>query len=286
MEKVKDFVAIDFEWKSSDKDVCAVGMVKVINNVIIGKYYSLVRPKTDNWDAHCCAKNGITPDMCKYAPSFEELEPMIESFVGLLPLVSHNYAQAEYYVFKNHARDNSPLRDAKYFDTMQSDGRSLAERCADLDIPFTIHHDALEDATATALLYIKVQGNEVVIPKTGEKKEKVKVSKRDSSLNYMIEADKVPYPDTPFMGEKFVVSGFPEDVRDKIITFIRDNFGGQSANSISGKTKVLVGHSEKCGPSKLVKAREAGCTIYNESTLLTDVIVPCGLEEEWKRVFG
>ena len=286
MKKVKDFVAIDFEWKSSDKDVCAVGMVKVINNVIIGKYYSLVKPKTDLWDFHCCASHGITSDMVSDAPSFMDLEPFMESFVGDLPMVGHNYSQSEYYVFKNHAREDSPLLRAEYIDTMKDDGRSLVERCAELGIPLLVNHDALEDAIATALLYIKVQGQELRNAKHLDKQRTKRTgSKRDSSLNYAVESEQVPYPDTPFMGAKFVVSGFPDIVRDKMIGFLRDNFGGQNSNNISGKTKILIGHSEKCGPSKLSKAKDLGCICFNEHTILTEVILKYGLSDEWENVF-
>ena len=287
MEKRLDFVAVDFEWKSSDKDVCALGMVKVMNSVVVGKYYSLVKPKTDEWDEHCCHPHGITPEMVQHAPTFAQLEPLMETFVGDLPLVGHNYEQAEKHVFANHARPDSPLRYRSFFDTMKDDKRKLIERCAEFGIPLEEHHDALEDAMATALLFMKLQDAEIIKPTPSEKpKAKMQGSKRDSSLNYKVEADKVPHPDTPFMDAKFVVSGFPDAVRDKIIAFLRDNFGGHSTNNLSGKTKILVGHSTKCGPSKLEKAKGFGCIIYNETTLFEEVIAKCGLMEEWKKTIG
>ena len=287
MKKVKDFVAIDFEWKSPDKDVCALGMVKVMNNIVVGKVYFLVKPKTDEWDKHCCSVHGITPEMVADAPTFAQLEPLMEAFVGALPMVGHNYAQAEKYVFENHARPESPLRNAEFYDTMQGDGRSLDVRCAELGIPLAVHHDALEDAMATALLFIKVQGEEAVAPKPSDKpKSKSQGTKRDSSLNYMVSIDQVPHPDTPFMGVKFVVSGFPVAVRDKMIAFIRDHFGGQNANNISGATKLLIGHSGNCGPSKLEKATSLGMKIYNETTIFDELIQPKGLQEEWEKIFS
>ena len=287
MEKRLDFVAVDFEWKSSDKDVCALGMVKVINNVVVAKYYSLVYPKTDEWDEHCCLTHGITPDMVQYAPTFAQLEPLMEAFIGELSLVGHNYEQAEKHVFANHARPGSPLRDRSFFDTMKDDKRKLTERCAEFGIPLEEHHDALEDAMSTALLFMKLQDAEIIKPTPSEKpKAKTQGSKRDSSLNYKVEADEVPHPDTPFMDAKFVVSGFPDAVRDKMIAFLRDNFGGQSTNNLSGKTKILVGHSTKCGPFKLEKAKGFGCIIYNEVSLCEEVIAKCGLMEEWKEIVG
>lgn len=287
MEKQMSFVSIDFEWVSDDKDACAVGMVKVLNGVVSGKFYSLINPETDNWNPHCCDRHGITPEMVKDAPTFAQLEPLMEFFAGDLLHVGHNYAQAERHVFDGHAREGSPLKGVEFVDTMKGDGRKLTERCAEFGIPLEEHHDALEDAMATALLFMKLQDAEIIKPTPSEKpKAKMQGSKRDSSLNYKVEADKVPHPDTPFMDAKFVVSGFPDAVRDKMIVFLRDNFGGQSTNNLSGKTKILVGHSTKCGPSKLEKAKGFGCIIYNETTIFEEVIAKCGLQKEWEEIFS
>lgn len=287
MEKQISFVSIDFEWVSDEKDACAVGMVKVLNGVVSGKFYSLINPETDNWNPHCCDRHGITPEMVKDAPTFAQLEPLMEFFAGDLLHVGHNYAQAERHVFDGHAREGSPLKGVEFVDTIKDDKRKLTERCAEFGIPLEEHHDALEDAMATALLFMKLQDAEIVKPTPSEKpKAKMQGSKRDSSLNYKVEADKVPHPDTPFLDAKFVVSGFPDAVRDKMIVFLRDNFGGQSTNNLSGKTKILVGHSTKCGPSKLEKAKGFGCIIYNEVSLCEEVIAKCGLMEEWKDIVG
>lgn len=287
MEKVKDFVAIDFEWQSYDHDPCAVGLVKVVNNVVVGKFYSLVKPKEDVWDEHCCRMHGITREMVAEAPTLNDLERLIEWYAEGFTLVAHNFQTAERCVIEKHFREGSPLKNAHFIDTFALLGGTLPEQCAAHGIPLDEHHDALADALATALLYIKVQGEEVVKPVTAEARPKKKSgSKRDASLNYAVAADRVPHPDTPFMGVKFVVSGFPDARRDALIALLRDQLGGQNQNSIGPKTKILVGHSEKCGPSKRAKAAEQGCILYDETSLYSEVIVPCGLENEWREIFG
>lgn len=287
MEKRLSFVAIDFEWVSDKKNACAVGMVKVLNGVVVGKFYSMINPETDNWNPHCCDRHGITPEMVKDAPTFAQLEPLMEFFAGDLLHVGHNYDEAEKHVFRLHAREGSPLKGVEFVDTMKDDNRKLTERCAEFGIPLEEHHDALEDAMATALLFMKLQDAEIIKPKPSEKpKEKSVRTKRDSSLNYKVEADKVPHPDTPFMDAKFVVSGFPDAIRDKMIVFLRDNFGGMNTNGISGQTKILVGHSKKCGPVKIEKAKGFGCIIYNETSIFEEVIAKCGLQKEWDEIFS
>ena len=287
MEKLKTFVAIDFEWQSTDHDPCAVGLVKVVNNVVVGKFYTMIRPKTDVWDEHCCRVHGITREMVEDMPTLKNMEPLIEWYTLGCPLVGHNFNTAERCVIEKHFREDSPLKNAHFIDTFTLLGGTLAEQCARHGIPLTEHHDALADAIATAMLYIKIQGEELIAPVTSEDPAKKKSgTKRDSSLNYAVAADQVPHPDTPFMGAKFVVSGFPDAQRDKLIALLRDQFGGQNQNNIGPKTKILVGHSEKCGPSKRAKATEQGCLLYDETSLYAEVIVPCGLEGEWKEIFG
>lgn len=286
MEKVKDFVSIDFEWQGYNHDACAVGLVKVKNGVIVSKIYSLIRPKENVWDKYSVAKHGLTEEMCVNAPTLEEFEHLMEVYIGDFVLVGHNYSTAEKYVIEKHTREDSPLRTRSYIDTYQLSGKSLSDSCVEYDIPLNNHHDALDDATATAMLYMKLQEDGIVTPKHVEKKKgKMQGSKRDNSLNYMVDPDKVPYNDTPFMGSIFVVSGFPDEIRDRIIAFVRDNFGGKNSGSISSKTKVLIGHSKKCGPSKLEKAKSFGTIIYNEQSMLSEIISKYGLENEWNKLF-
>ena len=287
MEKLKTFVAIDFEWQSTDHDPCAVGLVKVKNNVVVEKFYSLIKPKADVWDEHCCRVHGITREMVAEARTLNDLEHFIEWFVADCPLVGHNFNTAERCVIEKHFREDSPLKNAHFIDTFQLVGGTLAEQCSAHGIPFMEHHDAQADAIATAMLYIKVQGEELTAPVTSESPAKKKSgSKRDASLNYAVAADQVPHPDTPFIGAKFVVSGFPDAQRDKLIALLRDQFGGQNQNNISSKTKILVANSGKCGPSKLAKAHEFNCIIFTETSLFMGVIKPCGLESEWKEIMG
>ena len=172
MEKLKTFVAIDFEWQSTDHDPCAVGLVKVKNNVVVEKFYSLIKPKADVWDEHCCRVHGITREMVAEACTLNELEHFIEWFVSDRPLVGHNFNTAERCVIEKHFREDSPLRNARFIDTFTLLGGTLTEQCSRHGIPLTEHHDALADATATAMLYIKVQGEELTTPEPPKPRRK------------------------------------------------------------------------------------------------------------------
>ena len=294
MEKQMSFVSIDFEWVSDEKDACAVGMVKVLNGVVSGKFYSLINPETDNWNPHCCDRHGITPEMVKDAPTFAQLEPLMEFFAGDLLHVGHNYAQAERHVFDGHAREGSPLKGVEFVDTMKDDKRKLTERCAELGIPLEEHHDALEDAMATALLYMKLQDAEIIKPTPSEKpKEKAVRTKRDSSLNVSAELDSVGYKDNPFYGKIFVVSGFsPASKRDALINLLRDKLGGTNRNGVNSKTGILISHTSQDGSefsekgSKRKDAIANNVPYHNEIWLYEEVICKYGLQKEWDEIFS
>lgn len=293
MDKINSFVAIDFEWQGHDHDACAVGMVKVIDGVIVSKFYSLIKPMFDDWDIYTVAKHGITKELCENAPTFSELEPFMEEFVGHLTLVGHNYANAEKSVFRNCARTGSPLVDAPYFDTMRGNGRKLEDCCAEYGIPLGVHHDALEDATACAMLYVKLNGAEIKKPTPSDKpKSRMIGPGRDTSLNIAPDLECVEHKDNPFYGKFFVVSGFEASSRDKLIVLLRDKLGGTNRSDISSKVSILISHSSQdgtefdVGGNKRKKAISLNIPYYNEQWLHDEVIVKYGLEKEWEDVFG
>lgn len=91
MENNHSFVAIDFEYLTSHyESTCAVGLVKVINNVIVQKFYSLIKPVILPED-YLNGVSGITEEMCKNAPLFPEIWDRVKNDIGDLPLIAHNH---------------------------------------------------------------------------------------------------------------------------------------------------------------------------------------------------
>lgn len=284
-----NFVSVDFEWQGSNHDACAVGMVKVIGGVVVSKFYSLIKPVVGDWDIYSVATHGINAELCKNAPTFRELEPFMESFVGGLLLVGHNYNLAERLVFEKCARPGSPLVGAPFFDTCKEKKVKLTEYCKQYDIPLEAHHDALEDANACAALYRKLKGREIRKPVQGEvvKGQQIR-KKRDSALNFSPDLSKVEHTDNPFYGKGFTVSGFSAETRDKLIVFLRDKMGGTNRNKISGQVKILIIHTsmENKYSSKRLDAIANNIPYYNEYWLHDEIFVKYGYENEWDAIFN
>jgi DNA polymerase-3 subunit epsilon len=84
------FLAIDFETANNNRDsACAIGLVRVRDNVIVEKQTHLIKPPTSFFiysELH-----GITWNDVKTAPTFGELWPVIQPmFEGVDFMVAHN----------------------------------------------------------------------------------------------------------------------------------------------------------------------------------------------------
>lgn len=86
-----NFTALDFETMTPERSsACAIGLVKVVNGVILEKYYTLLKPIPDDRTTTNTHVNGITWSMVEDAPTFEEAWPKLEQFLVGQKLVAHN----------------------------------------------------------------------------------------------------------------------------------------------------------------------------------------------------
>jgi DNA polymerase III epsilon subunit-like protein len=87
---VDSWVAIDFETASVRGTPCAVGLVEVVDGIPRERTSWLIRPPIFEFWAFNVALHGITPEMCRDAPGWEESLAEIEAFRDGRPLVAHN----------------------------------------------------------------------------------------------------------------------------------------------------------------------------------------------------
>lgn len=159
-----NFVSLDFETANMRNrgSVCAVGIVVVRDGQIAEEFYSLVNP-LDDFDPYVVQIHGITHEMVEDAPTFKELWDSIGPLLNNQVIVAHNAAF-----------DMSVLRHCMVLHELPSEGFSylcsylLAKRIwpgltsyrlnsisRHLDLDAFRHHDALEDARAAALVFMK-----------------------------------------------------------------------------------------------------------------------------------
>jgi DNA polymerase-3 subunit epsilon len=160
-----NFLAIDFETANRHRSsACAIGIIEVRDGEIVDTFYSLIDPD-DYFDEYHISIHGITPDMVKGKPTFDELWNDIRPRFEGKRIVAHN---ASYdmsvlrYCLDKTSRSYPSLQ---YFCTYFLSKKIVTglpsyrlDLVADhFGISFN-HHDALEDARAAAIVMMRLQG--------------------------------------------------------------------------------------------------------------------------------
>lgn len=157
-----NFVAIDVETANyQPTSICSIGAVKVIDGVIVDRFYRLVKP-TPNWyisrftnDVH-----GISRSDTDNQPCFCEIWDELRDFIEGLPLVAHNKAFDERCIRATVSAYEIEYPEYPFYCTLQKakatipktliSSHSLPYLCQFFGIEFNNHHNALADAEACA----------------------------------------------------------------------------------------------------------------------------------------
>lgn len=273
MENHNQFVTIDFEFQYQGRydTPCAVGMVKVIDGVIVAKYYTLIHQP--EMDVPLAPNNAITPQMTAHAPTYDKVYREIVDFIGVLPLVAHN-ASTEHKVLADTPHpDHLPrLADRAFFDTCLATGqRGLADLCQEYGIPLD-HHNALSDAEACAEVYMRLCGGQIskgevrTFKKSTDYKQWITADSKEADSYGSLPESEWMRTDSPLRGKHVVVSGEYSlwtdraDLRRQLM-----RLGAIVDKGVVNATEVIVSGSIKpAGPSKTKKVIERGGIILTE----------------------
>ena len=275
MEKLT-FTAFDFETMTSERtSACAIGIARVVDNVIVEKFYSLIKPIPDNSENINTFVNGISMEMVQDAPTFVELWQKIENYFTGQIIVAHGLAfdldvlrkQISYYGI-----DHVPCRG---IDTYELTGHNLVDSCKNLNIPFTNHHDALADASACAEIVLVLNG--VKLPETHEilknPKKAFSVKRVQHDTLQPLSDDEVENKDTIFFESRVVLTGDLQHFssRQQISEILR-KLGADINTAISKRTEIVI-VGDKPGPSKMEKiatlqSQGVDIKVINEQELL------------------
>lgn len=156
------FVAIDVETANNHPtSICAIGAVKVVDGVIVEKFYELVKPEPEYYFRYFTQEiHGIGREDTENADPFSKVWARLAPMIGDLPLVAHNKAFDERCIRAAFHCYGMDYPDYPFFCTLVQARRtiprticasfSLPHICSFLGIPFTNHHNALADAEACA----------------------------------------------------------------------------------------------------------------------------------------
>lgn len=158
-----NFVAMDLETATEFRDsICEVGITIVENSKVKETKSWLIQPPGNEYDEFNIEIHGIRPRDTKNCPGFSEAWPEILQHLNGRVVVSHNTAFDMYVLRDSFLRENIPFPNFAFFCSYRTSTKlvkcysySLPCVCEALEIPFSGHHRAGNDAAACAEVFLK-----------------------------------------------------------------------------------------------------------------------------------
>lgn len=275
------FTAIDFETANRSRaSACAVGLVRVVDDRIVGTAHSLIRPAAayDSFEAGNVRVHGITPDRVVGAPTWAQLLLPVMAFIEGTPLVAHNASFDEDVFESASASHGLPAPKVSFLcslelaqSRMQLVDHKLPTVARSLGVSLTNHHDAAADALACAEIVLRISGlfkqdtleglwsadelTPLSVPtkskrNSGANPAYLGVTKR--KLSELPIASAQADPTNPFYGQVFVFTGNMSSMeRDDAMDAVARH-GGSPGIGVTKKTTYLV--ATTAGTGKETKA--------------------------------
>ena len=164
-KKNNRYIAIDFEKLDTlPSSVCSVGVAVIENNKITDTFYSLICPPSKNENYYCVQTHGLHYNDVKNAPKFPQIWKKIDKIINGSPLIAHNFGvergcinacNEEFGTNYNYEYICTLALSRKYLPELKS--KSLDLVCENLKYKMGRHHNALNDAIASAEIFLKIK---------------------------------------------------------------------------------------------------------------------------------
>lgn len=250
-----DFVAVDFENADNDQFACAVGIVAVIDHKIVEEIYHLIQPPGNKYGIYQSNVHKITSNDTKYSPTLEFIWPEIKKYFENQNIVMHNAPTDRAILHKSLTYYLIPIPNYSYNDTcveINCGKIGLPSLAKAMNVEFYNHHNALEDARATAKIWLKhLQGFEpddlIIKTERNKPREGLFSNKKIDKEFYKKDLSNAD-ESSPFYDRKVVITGDFSDKRKmaKKLRFM----GADICYNISRNTHfVIIGNNP--GPKKM-----------------------------------
>ncbi len=279
MKNNMEYVAIDFEkLNDSQLSVCEVGLVVFKDGKEVKPpFHSYIKPYGE-LERNVWAKENlshISDEMLLNAPTYMELFPKLRQIIQDKILVVHSKGADLNYIYHLEEHYNLPKLYSKWADTNEiahSLGRreNLSDLYSELlNIPFTEHHKALDDARTCGLIFEHINLEADISPFIHEEEYLPTEKKREYSASntrhtqygtatvapdgLVLNFDKIT-DKSFFKGKSVALSGMSVNDNNRIKSILTDALGAKCTSSPSGKTDVFIINQHEVGPTKRVKA--------------------------------
>lgn len=291
-----NFTAIDFETANPARSsACSVGLIVVQDGKVVERFYSLIKPPTDDFSPFNVRRHRIRPEMVAAAPTFADVYPsLVEHIRG--PVIAHNAsfdisvlrACVDEYGIAAPKLDyycSLRLSQAQWPDAPSHQLTSLAQL---FGIPLVNHHNAQEDASACAHIVLRALHDQGLVSVKalasclGVTKGRLaidshtpcrsRVRNRGSGNEMPVQDERPAVQSTRLSGDVFLFTGLLDSMpRDEAERRIRA-LGGATVANVSGRvTIIVVGHEPGSKLSQAEARRRAGQPIrmLNEAEFLS-----------------
>jgi len=247
MNVIPDYTAIDIETTGFSPEfdsIIEVAAVRIRDGKIADEFSSLVNPGREI-DSFISDLTGITDDMIKDAPPFEDIASKFLEFIGSDVLIGHNVSFDINFLYDNLEECNLDLKN-DFIDTRRISKRifkemkkytlaDVAERCKVCNEEEA--HRALADAHAAYQCYeymknyISSDMIDIQAPSRHKDAAKAKEIVAEEGLEDI---------DNPLFGRTCVFTGTLEKMQRKEAMQLVVNLGGLVGDGVTAKTNYLI----------------------------------------------
>ena len=271
-EKEMDFIAIDFETATAKfSSACSLGLVFVKDNQIIDEKYYLIKPPGMFIDHSNTKIHGLTAEILKDAPTFDQVWPEIQHYFHDEHLITAHNAQFDMNVLRNTLSEyNINHPEFNYFCSIPFSTRacrgegisnSLKIRADYFGIEMGEHHNALSDARTCANLILKC----------------IQVKKRKSVHSYItMHGQGIPVrPFSELNGQdSMIIKGKYKKAKVKISEIAATTTEFDVQHPLFGKTIVFTGELEFTDRKEAMqKAIDLGALVKSGVSSKTDYLI-------------
>lgn len=162
----EEFVVFDLEttgFSPSVNEIIEIGAVKINKGVVTDRFARFVKP-SNGIPLEVQRLTGILPEMVDPAEGIDRVLPEFMNFVGTATLVAHNAQFDAGFMRVNLMREKEQVLLNPVLDTLglarallpKLKNHKLKNLAEEFSVPLEKHHRAVDDAEATALIFLKL----------------------------------------------------------------------------------------------------------------------------------